>query len=518
MNIAIPIVAAGVVIVMLMVAAIYARFYVKVPPDQVAIFTGKGGFRIVRGGASIRRPVVERVDFMSLAPFESKLSIHAAYSSEGVPVNVEAVTLIRFDSEEGQIKTAAERFLKADPEQLQATIENVMLGHIRSVLSGMTVEVINSDRTALIQKVTQEASPDLQKMGLSLEVFTIQHIDDDQNYLANMGRRRVAEILRDAEIGEAEAQRDARIGSSKAKQEGETAAAEAEAVIAEAQKDRDVRIAKASAETQREQATAAQAGPLAEAEAKKAVVTAEVAVDAEKVRASIALEEQEIERREKALQHEVIKPAEAERDAAVIKAEGVKNAAVKTAEGTSEALKLTAAAESEAATQRGQGEANARTAASVALQKELEAQGAGTRAQLEGEAAGKLKLAEALEKYNAAGIQLTIGPKLIETLPAILGALAAPMGQIDNIVMIDSGGGDGTNSPMAKWGNQLPMMLGNGITILKALGFDLAGMIGADVDHSNGHHKPEVPADSPELEEVANRVAAASGGSQKEED
>jgi flotillin len=328
-------VAGGIALVVLLVASIYARFYVKVPPDQVAVFTGRGGFRLVRGGASMRLPVVERVDYMSLAPFETPLSIQGAYSKEGVQVNVEAVALVRFDSTDAAIRTAAERFLNADREHLHKTVQEILSGHLRSIAAKMTVEELNSSRETLVSKVTDEAGSDFGGIGMNLDVLTIQHISDDQGYLENIGRKRVAEVKRDAEIGEAEATRDAMIRSAEARRLGETAKAEADAAIAEATRDRDLRVAKARADVEAERARAEQAGPLAMAESRKQVVRAEVAVDEERVRSNIAVEQQEVLRQQQALEATIIKPAEAERHASVLRAEGERLSTVQRAEGTS---------------------------------------------------------------------------------------------------------------------------------------------------------------------------------------
>ena len=58
---------------------LFARNYIKVPPSTVAIFYGRKhtitderggkstvGFRIVRGGAALRVPVLEQVAYLSL--------------------------------------------------------------------------------------------------------------------------------------------------------------------------------------------------------------------------------------------------------------------------------------------------------------------------------------------------------------------------------------------------------------------------------------------------------------------
>jgi flotillin len=502
----VPIVVIGIVLAVMLVAALYARFYVKVPPDQVAVFTGRGGFRLVRGGASFRLPVIERVDFMSLAPFEVELPIRGAYSKEGVPVNLDAVALVRFDSTEEAVRTAAERFLNADREHLQQSVQQILSGHLRSISAKMTVEELNSSREAFVSRVTDEAGSDFGGIGMNLDVLTIQHMSDDQGYLESLGRKRTAEVKRDAEIGEAEATRDAMIRAAEAKRLGETAQAEADAAIAEATRDRDLRVAKAKALVEAEKARAEQAGPLADAEVKKEVIRAEVAVEEERTRASIAVEQQEVLRQERALEASIIKPAEAERQAAVLRAEGERLATVQRAEGTSQARALEGEGESrnriaiaEALRReleaQGEGEAKARTLKAEATRAELEAEGAGQKAVLLGEAEGKQKLAEALNQYNQAALQLAVYPELIEKLPEIARQLAAPFAQVNRIVLMDSGNGNGSGS-LGKYGTAVPMLLAQAIETLRAVGLDLPGLLNVDggENGSRSHAEAPVPA------------------------
>lgn len=490
MSFVVPLVVIGIALAVLLAAGLYSRFYVKVPPDRVGVFTGRGGFRLVRGGASFRVPVIERVDFMSLAPFEVELPIRGAYSKEGVPVNVDAVALVRLDSTDEAIRTAAERFLNADREQLQQSVQQILAGHLRSICAKMTVEELNSSREAFVSRVTDEAGSDFAGIGMNLDVLTIQHISDDQAYLESLGRKRVAEIKRDAEIGEAEAHRDAMMKAAEARRLGETAQAEAEAAIAEASRDRDLRMARATAQVEAERARATQAGPLAEAEAKKEVIRAEIAVEEERVRSSIAVEQQEVLRQERALEASIIKPAEAERQAAVLRSDGERLATVQRAEGQSQARALEGDGEAKnrmaiADAHRreleaeGEGEARARTLKAEAHRLELEAEGAGQKAILLGEAEGKEKLAEALNQYNAAALQLAVYPDLIRRLPDIAASLAAPFAQVDRIVLMDSGSGNGSGS-LGKYGSAVPMLLAQAIETLRAVGLDLPGLLNQD--------------------------------------
>ena len=76
-----------------------------------------------------------------------------------------------------------------------------------------------ANRQSFAQKLTSEATVDLEKMGIGVDVLTIQEISDEEDYLNALGKRRTAEVKRDASIGEAEAHRDAKIKSSLALQE-----------------------------------------------------------------------------------------------------------------------------------------------------------------------------------------------------------------------------------------------------------------------------------------------------------
>src|SRR6185436_16321567 len=154
-------------------------------------------------------------------------------------------------------------------DQIQKVIFQTLEGHLRSILGTLTVEEVNSDRQSFAQKLTSEAAADLEKMGLGVDVLTIQEISDEEEYLNALGKRRTAEVKRDATVGEADATRDAKIRSSLAMQEGERARFNAEAEIAQAQRDFKIRQAQYTAEVEAEAARARQAGPLAEAAARQ---------------------------------------------------------------------------------------------------------------------------------------------------------------------------------------------------------------------------------------------------------
>ena len=88
-------VAIAAILILVVLPLVYVKNYIKVPPNEVAVFTGRGTPKVVRGGARFRMPGIERVDIMSLEPFNVSINLQNALSNNGVPVNVEAVGLVR---------------------------------------------------------------------------------------------------------------------------------------------------------------------------------------------------------------------------------------------------------------------------------------------------------------------------------------------------------------------------------------------------------------------------------------
>ncbi len=469
------------VLALFIAAWLFSRNFIKVSPNVVAVISGgRGGFRLVRGGSTLRIPIIEKVEYLSLNVLTIPLEIKRAYTLKGVPVSVKAVANVKIRGDEASMKAAAERFLGMTPPQLQQVIFQTLEGHLRSILGTLTVEEVNSDRASFAQKLTSEAAVDLEKMGVGVDVLTIQEISDEEEYLNALGKRRTAEVKRDASIGEAEATRDAKIKSSEALQHGERAKFNAEADIAQAQRDFAIRQAQYQAEIETEKAKAHQAGPLSEARARQAVVAEEVKVDRTRTQEMIAVQEQEVQRRQKELEATVIKPAEADRQAAITRAEAAKQAAILEAEGSRAAKIAIAQAEQEKLRMEGAGRAAAVEAEGRAEAAKLEAVGLAQAKAIEAqgvaEATAILRKAEAWKQFNEAARLQTI----LEKLPAILqastgifGAVAAPLGNIDKVVVIDQGGGGPDGGGLTRLAKTSPTVVFNLLQQLEALGLNL---------------------------------------------
>ena len=462
--------------------ALFSRNYIKVPPSTVAIFFGrkhtfadeKGakttvGFRVVRGGAALRVPLLEQVAYLSLNIISIPLRIQRAYTKEGVAVTVEAVANVKIAGDDVSLRGAAERFLGMPPDQIKGVIFQTLEGHLRAILGTLTVEEINADRQAFAQKMTDEAAVDLKKMGVNIDILTIQQISDDMGYLDALGKKRTAEVKRDAVIGEALATRDAMIRSAMADQEGKTKRYEADVAIAQSLRDKDSKQAEFDAAVQSKQKEAEQAGPLATAIARQRVTEQETRIEQIRKQQEVLVQEQESARKAQELQATVVRPAEAERQASILKAEGLRQATVIRAEATQKQLEFEGAGEAAKIERIGRAEA-----AKVLAIGEAEAEV--IKKKLLAEAEGLQSKAEAWKNFNEAA-KLNM---VVEKMPELAQAFATQLAGIDKINIIDMGGGNGSSNGVTR----VMGTVGGGMTALLAMlkdqfGIDLARLIEA---------------------------------------
>jgi flotillin len=446
--------------------ALFARNYIKVPPSMVAIFYGRKhtitdehgnrsvvGFRVVRGGAALRVPVLEKVEYLSLNIISIPLKISRAYTKEGVAVTVEAVANVKIASDDASLRGASERFLGMSTDQIKGVIFQTLEGHLRAILGTLTVEEINADRQAFAQKMTDEAAVDLKKMGVTIDILTIQQISDEMGYLEALGKKRTAEVKRDAIIGEAQAQRDAMIKSALADQEGKTKRYEADIAIAQALRDKETRQAEFNATVQAKTAESAQAGPLATAVAKQRVTEQETRIDQVRKQQEVLVQEQEVARRQNELQATVVKPAEAERQAQVLRAEGEKQATIIRAEATQKELEYEGAGEAAKIERVGRAEA-----AKVLAIGEAEAEV--IKKKLLAEAEGLHKKAEAWKNFNEAAVINMV----VEKMPELAQAFATQLAGIDKINIIEMG--NGAHGGASGGVNKVMGTVGGGVTAI----------------------------------------------------
>ena len=107
-------------VVAIVLAVFTARRLIHIcAPNEVLIFSGKKrriakrvfGYRIVKGGRGLRKPVIERVDRLDLTNMVIDVAARNAYSRGGIPLTVHGVANVKIAGFEPILNNAIERFL-----------------------------------------------------------------------------------------------------------------------------------------------------------------------------------------------------------------------------------------------------------------------------------------------------------------------------------------------------------------------------------------------------------------------
>src|SRR6476469_1206720 len=133
------VVVVGLIVVVIAALAVLGSMFHKVGPNQALIVYGLGGTRVVKGGGAVVWPLIQSSRGLSLELMSFDVApTQDLYTSQGVAVNVEAVTQIKVKSDPVSILTASEQFLNKSPEQREALIRLVMEGHLRGIVGQLT--------------------------------------------------------------------------------------------------------------------------------------------------------------------------------------------------------------------------------------------------------------------------------------------------------------------------------------------------------------------------------------------
>jgi flotillin len=326
-----------------------------------------------------------------------------------------------------KILLAAQHFLGATRANIQDSLRSTMEGHQRQILGTLTVEELYKDRAKFSSRVREHVTKDLMSMGFYLVSYTVTAIKDNSGYMKALGETQTALVKREAEEGTAKNEAEARkkVAQYKSDADIESAKADRGAHVSvnqqkqeEAQSDRNLGMKQATYEKEINQARAEArlASDIATAKQRQEVIREETKQQLEKEQVMINVVEKEVERKK-------------------IDAEGVSSAALMRQINESKGVRVEAEAESARITSLG----NA-NAAAVQLRGTAEADVMKSKA-------------EAFKQYGEAAVVQSI----IERMPEICAAVAAPMGQCEKMVFISQdGGGSKLNSDIINLASGLP--------------------------------------------------------------
>lgn len=427
-----------VVVVIVVLIIVKATWRVAEPNEALVISGGRNGnpktpegldFKIVTGKGTFVLPVIRTVRRLDLSLNEAELEVDCV-TQQGIKVVVKGVVIFKVGDTNALIANAARRFLGGTPDQLRRQVYNVFEGHLRSIIGSMTVEQMIRERNTLAENVRAASGEEMAKLGLVVDSLQIKDFKDDGNYITNLAKPHQAAVERDARIAQADNNRQAA-----------EAEAQAAAVIADARSASDIQQSAARAKAEQAVAEAAQAGPLADATARQKVVVQETEI----ARLEAARQQERLNatlyKDADAAAYQLRTEAAAKRDASIANAEANARQTTLAAEADAARTMITAEAAAHQRKVSAEADAAATTAVGEATAAATRATGGAEadviKAKGQAEAAAIKARAEALKE----GQDAVINQQLAEKMPEIVAAVAAPLGNIGQLTVLNGAEG-----------------------------------------------------------------------------
>ena len=445
------------IILVVVVLLLFFLGYLKAPPDTAYIISGLGKKRILIGRAGWRVPFFERVDKLSLRVMQVDVKTSEAVpTNEFINVTVDGVANIKISSNPELLKKAAEALLGMRQQELISLVTQVLEGNMREIVGSVGLKEMVQDRQGVAKKITENVVPDMQKLGIEVVNFNIQNFKDGAGTIENMGIDNVEQIRKNAQIAKANAQRDIAIATSQAQQEANAVKVQAEKMIAEQNAELAVQQAEMQVRADTKKAEADAAYSIQQEEQRKTIEVTRTSADIAKKEKEAELAEKEIALKERQLDAEIRKQADAmkyqaekQAEAELIRrqkeAEAQRFKAVQEAEAQKYRVMQEAEAkkaEADAQKYRVIQEAEAKQAEAEALRFSMEQEAEGIRAKGLAEAEAIEKKAEAQKKMGEASVL----EMYLTALPEVVKNAASPLAQTEKIVMY----GDGNSTKLVR--------------------------------------------------------------------
>ena len=415
-------------VIIALAALLLMTGYLKAPPDTAYIISGMGKKRILIGKAGWRIPFLERVDKLSLQVMTVDVKTSEAVpTNEFINVMVDGVANVKVSSDPVLLTRAAESLLGMKQNELIAMVTQVLEGNMREIVGSVGLKEMVQDRQGVAKKITENVVPDMQKLGIEVVNFNIQNFRDNAGTIENMGIDNVEQIRKNAQIAKANAQRDIAIATAKAQQEANAVKVDADKKIAEQNAELSVQQAEMQVRADTKKAEADAAYSIQQESQRKTIEITRANADIARREKEAELAEKEIALKERQLDADVKKAADAKKYQA---------------EREAEAMLIRRQREAEAQKYEALQQAEAKKAEADAARYAMEQEAEGIRARGLAEAEAIEKKAEAQKRMGEASII----EMYLSALPEVVKNAAAPLAQTDKIVMY----GDGNSSRLVR--------------------------------------------------------------------
>ena len=463
----------AIIVLAIAILAILAYGYVKASPNKAYIISGiKREPKVLIGRAGIKIPFLEKKDELILKQISIDIKTNGYIPTKDfIGVDIDAVAKVRVLTQrdvtvnaKGEVVAGADankrittemanaamkNFLNMNEDQIRDALTDSLQGNMREIIGTQCLKELCNDRKTFGDEVQAKAQKDMNALGIWIESCNIQKIEDENNLITALGQDNMSQIQKDASVAKAQADRDVAIARAQAQKDANDAQVIAETEIAQKQTELAIKKAELKKESDIKKAEADAAYKIQEEEQRKTVEITTANANLARQEKELELKEREVSIKEKALEAEVKKTAEANKYAAQQKADAEQYERQKRAEAElfeiqrqAEAEKAKSEAERFAKEQAAEAVKAAGLAEAAAVAAKGKAEAEAIQAKAEAEAAGILKKAEAMKQYGDAArqqMELDTLKVYFEQLPKIAEAVAKGYMNVDSIKMF---GGD----------------------------------------------------------------------------
>lgn len=503
MDILIPTIAsAGIILIAVVLIIILIKSCWKVAgTNEVLIISGMGKVKKKTGGGIFVIPLLQRVQRMTLENIQVDFtSRNEIPTQDAIHVLVDAVANMSISLDPDRQAIAASKFAGYTVAQIREIVIPVLEGNIREIISQTRFEdLIRGDKKAFAEKIQENVTPNLADLGIDLTTFNIQNFSDRNGVIQDLGVDNIEKIRKEASIAAAKAKAEVAVAQAQADKEANDAKVAAATEIAQKQTEFAVRKAELQKQADTEQAKADAAKQIEAENQRREQEIATANANLARQEKEIELQERAVAIKEKALEAEIKKTAEAKKyaeqqaaDAALYKTQKAAEADLFERQRQAEAAMIEAEKKAAADLALAQAEAAAKKALADAVKAQGEAEAAAAqakglaeaeaiKAKLQAEADGLREKAEAMKQYGDAAMadmQMQAIKTYFEQLPEIARAVGEGYQGVDKIVMLGNDSGQLAGNIMSTT-TQISEGLSESIGIdLKGL---LTGMLGAKI-------------------------------------
>lgn len=423
----------AVLVVIIGFAILFSTSFVSASPGEIKVISGPRGQRVIHGKTGWKIPVLERVDQMTaeMISIDAKTSDYVP-TNDFINVKVDAAVKVRIGTDKPELfKAATRNFLYKSTDVMADEVRDTLEGHLRAIIGQMELKEIIQDRATFSEKVQENATKDLEEMGLEIVAFNVQSVVDEKGVIENLGIDNTEKIRKDAAKARAVAYQEVAEQEAKSQKIANDARVAADLEIAQKNNELEIRKSELKVAAEIKRAKADSSYSIEQETQRKEIERQRAEANIVKQEKEAEIKEREVRVKEQTLNAEIKKQAEAEK----YQREQQAQAARIEREQKAEAEKYEALQQAEALKAKAEAGRFAAEQEAEAIKVKGIAEAEAVRLKLNAEAEGLDKKAEAMLKMkDAAVIEM-----LVKVLPDVAKAVAEPLKNVDSITMYGEG-------------------------------------------------------------------------------